>query len=274
VTALPPLEEDLRLGVGAVREAGAEILSRFGAAGEVRFKSRDQPVTEADLAADRLLRLRLLAERPAYGWLSEETADSLDRLDRRRVWVVDPIDGTNSFIAAIPEFVVSVALVEEGIPVLAVVYNPVTDELYEAARGRGARRNGAPIRVAGVEGSEGKPVLLASRWEIEAGVLAGYMEGWRVQAMGSTAYRMVKVADGSGHAFLSPARKNEWDVCGAALVVSEAGGRVSRGDGGALRFNQPDPVVLGIAAWSPRVAPSPLPLRPAPPTPTEGRTDR
>lgn len=255
-----PIEEDLRLGIEAAREAGVEVAARFGQAVEVRFKGPDQPVTEADLAADRLLRSRLLGARPEYGWLSEETADSRERLGRARVWVVDPIDGTNAFVAAIPEFVISVALVEEGIPVLGVVYNPVTGEMYEAARGLGARMNGEEIRVAGAGGGGERPVLLASRWEIEAGLMAAYDERWHVRALGSTAYRMVKVAEGSGHAFLSPARKNEWDVCGAALIVSEAGGRVSRGDGEELRFNQPEPVVRGIAAWSPLVDPPSFPL--------------
>jgi myo-inositol-1(or 4)-monophosphatase len=260
MTGSARIDEDLRLGIEAARAAGIEVAARFGAVAEVRYKGPDQPVTEADLAADRLLRSHLLNARPEYGWLSEETADSPERLERARVWVVDPIDGTNAFVAAIPEFVISVALVEEGIPVLGVVYNPVTDEMYEAARGLGARRNGEPIRVAGPGGSGERPVLLASRWEIEAGVMAAYDAGWHLRPLGSTAYRMVKVADGSGHAFLSPARKNEWDVCGAALIVSEAGGRVTRGDGEELRFNQQDPVVRGIAAWSPLVEPPSFPL--------------
>jgi myo-inositol-1(or 4)-monophosphatase len=90
--------------------------------------------------------------------------------------------------------------------------------------------------------------------------MAAYDAGWHLRALGSTAYRMVKVAEGFGHAFLSPARKNEWDVCGAALIVREAGGRVSRGDGAELRFNQPEPVVHGIAAWSPLVEAPAFPL--------------
>lgn len=253
MTRLPSFTSDLQLAVEAVRAAGDEVRARFRDGGDVRFKSADQPVTEADLVADDMLRLMLLQARPDYGWLSEETADSTDRLSRRRVWVVDPIDGTNSFIAGIPEFVVSVGLVEEGITLAAAVYNPITDELYRAVRGEGAERSGERIRVAPSVPAGEKPVMLASRWEIEAGVFDAYAESWRVVAMGSTAYRMLKVADGSAHAFVSPAYKHEWDVCGAALIVSEAGGRVSRGDGADLRYNGPVPRFQGIRAWSPAV---------------------
>lgn len=249
----PDRASDLDLAVAAVRAAGEEVRARFRAGGDVRFKSADQPVTQADLVADDMLRLLLLQGRPDYGWLSEETADSIDRLGRRRVWVVDPIDGTNSFIAGIPEFVVSVGLVEEGITLAAAVYNPITDELYAAVRGEGAERSGERIRVASSVLAGEKPVMLASRWEIDSGVLDPYTENWQVAAMGSTAYRMLKVADGSAHAFVSPAHKHEWDVCGAALIVSEAGGRVARGDGADLRFNRPDPRFQGIRAWSPAV---------------------
>lgn len=253
MSTLPDPKQDLALAVEAVRAAGAEVRARFGLHGEVRFKRPDQPVTEADLIANDVLRAHLLAERPDYGWLSEETADSVDRLQRRRVWVVDPIDGTNSFVAGIPEFVVSVGLADDGVAAVAAVYNPVTDELYEALRGGGARRSGVPIRVAPPPGAGEKPVLLASHWELRAGKLEEYAEAWHLQEMGSTAYRMLKVADGTAHAFVSPAHKHEWDVCGAALVVEEAGGCVTRGDGSALRFNLPDPRFAGIRVWNPRV---------------------
>lgn len=260
----PNSSQDLALATEAVLAAGAEVRARFGADAEVRFKTPDQPVTEADLVADELLRSRLLADRPAYGWLSEETADSTDRLSRQRVWVVDPIDGTNSFVAGIPEFVVSVGLVDEGITTAAAVYNPVTRELYQAVKGGGATRNGVRIHVASAVECGSRPIMLASRWEIEAGLVEGYREFWQIAALGSTAYRMLKVADGTAHAFVTPATKNEWDVCAAALVVNEAGGRVGRGDGGELRFNRAEPVLEGIMAWSPGV-------EVAPPRPSESQ---
>src|SRR5690606_36352902 len=153
------------------------------------YKSPDQPVTAADLAADRLLRERLSAAFPSYGWLSEETVDSRDRLARSRVWIVDPIDGTNSFVAGSPEFVVCVGLVEEGEPAVGVVYNPATGELYHAVRGGGAFRNGEPIRVSGAR-AEGEPgIMIASRSELARGELVAYEASCRFLPLGSTAYR-------------------------------------------------------------------------------------
>lgn len=254
------LQDDLDLAAGAALAAGAEVRARFGDAGEVRYKSAAQPVTEADLAADAILRERLHGARPGYGWLSEETADSGIRLERERVWVVDPIDGTNSFVAEIPEFVVSIGLVVEGITTVAVVYNPVTEEMYRAVQGGGAWLGDAAIHVAAPPPEGQMPLMLGSRWEVEHGRLEGYAAEWRLTTMGSTAYRMVKVAEGVAHAFVSPARKNEWDVCAAALVVEEAGGRVADGHGAPLRFNRPAPVLHGIMAWG-------TPDRPRPPLP-------
>ncbi|MBV9774485.1 MAG: 3'(2'),5'-bisphosphate nucleotidase CysQ, partial [Gemmatimonadetes bacterium] len=186
----PDLRADLDLAVAAARAAGEAVMRFFRHGGEVRYKGPEQPVTDADLAADRILRERLLAARPEYGWLSEETADSPERLGRRRVWVVDPIDGTNSFVQGIPEFAVCVGLAEEGRAVLGVVYDPATDELYSAAAGGGAFRNGEPIRVSGA----GERRVLASRSELRRGEFAAFREGWSVAPMGSTAYRMAKVA--------------------------------------------------------------------------------
>ena len=115
---------DLELALRAARAAGEVVMPWFRAGAEVRFKSPDQPVTEADLAADRLLQEILLGERPDYGWLSEETRDTPARLGKERLWVVDPIDGTNSFVQGRAEFAISIALVDRRRAVVGVVYNP------------------------------------------------------------------------------------------------------------------------------------------------------
>ena len=138
---MPPrtdLEGDLALALGAAAEAGRLVMEAFRTDQDVHHKSPDQPVTEADLQADRLLADRLLAEHPDYGWLSEETVDRPERLARSRVWVVDPIDGTRSFIAGYAEFGISVGLVEDGVPVLGVIQNPAREELFWAVRGGGS----------------------------------------------------------------------------------------------------------------------------------------
>ena len=146
-----------------------------------------------------------------------------------------------------------VGLVEDGITAVAVVYNPITEELYRATRGGGASLGDTAIQVAAPPPSGTLPIMVGSRWEIEKGILAGYSDRWELRPLGSTAYRMLKVADGSAHAFASPSRKHEWDVCAAALVVTEAGGQVASGDGTALQYNRAEPLIDGIMAWAPGI---------------------
>jgi myo-inositol-1(or 4)-monophosphatase len=224
----------------------------FGGDLVVRHKTPDQPLTEADLAANAVLHEQLIGARPDYGWLSEETRDHPDRLARSRVWIVDPIDGTTSFIAELPEFSISVGLVEEGVPIVGVVYNPARDEMYYAARGAGAfiSRGGAaaePLRVSGREVHD-QVTMLASRSEIAAGEFDLFRGGWRIEPAGSTAYKLAGVAAGTGEAFVSRGPKSEWDICAGVLLVSEAGGRVTDLNGAAPRFNREDPYVHGILA--------------------------
>ncbi len=244
----PILGDDLELALRAVRRAGAALKSRFRQPHAVRLKGPDQPVTEADLVAEELLIGTLRVARPEYGWLSEETADSPERLSAEHVWIVDPLDGTQSFIEGHPEFGVSVALAQQGQPALAVVYNPAAGTLYYAIAGGGAYRNGKPIRVSSFAAGLGGGLILASRSEIQRGELAPLAHSWRLRLLGSTVCKMVQVADGQGDAYLSRRTKNEWDVCAAALIVHEAGGRVSDLAGAELRFNQPHPQMRGIVA--------------------------
>jgi myo-inositol-1(or 4)-monophosphatase len=240
------LAADLELALAAVRAVGAELVPAFRSGQEVRYKSAEQPVTDADLHADRRLHDELVGARPGYGWLSEETKDSPERLSLSRVWVVDPIDGTNSFIRGYPEWAISVGLSVDGRAVLGIVHNPVSGELFHAARGMGAFLNGTPIHVS-AEGREGGPLAWASRSEMRRGEFDGF-GGWQVTPLGSTAYKMAKVADGAGDVFISRGPKSEWDVCGAAVIVEEAGGHVTDATGADLSFNRPNPSVAGIAA--------------------------
>jgi len=251
VTAESPVDDyaaDLELALRAVRAAGEAVLPAFHAGQEVRYKAPDQPVTDADLAANRILHDVLLGGRPAYGWLSEETKDTPERLSKDRLWVVDPIDGTNSFVKGYPEFAISVALVDGGRAVVGVVLNPATGETYHAVAGGGAFLNGAPIRVSATGEAAAVRRIAASRAEMRRGELDRFAAPWRVSPLGSTAYKMAKVADGSFDVFVSAGPKSEWDVAGAAVIVAEAGGRVTRPGGDELRYNQPDPGWRGIVA--------------------------
>jgi len=250
--------EDLELALSAARAAGDALMRRFGEAHEVTYKGPDQPLTAADIEADEILRARLLGARPDYGWLSEETKDAPDRLRRQRVWIVDPLDGTRSYIAGRPEFAVSIGLVEDGQAVLGVVYNPATGELFWAVRGGGAwcqtpaRREAVRLHVT-ARSTGDQAVLLASRSEIAAGEFDPFHGGWVLRPTGSTAYKLARLAAGAGDVFLSRGPKSEWDVCAGVLLVEEAGGRATDLAGGELRYNRPDPHVKGILATNGRL---------------------
>lgn len=255
----PTIRADLELALSATREAGQAVMGWFRTDAEVRHKSPDQPVTDADLRADAILWERLRGARPDYGWLSEESADHPDRLDRRRVWIVDPIDGTRSFIAGYREFAVSVALVEEGRPVVGVLYNPATEDVLWATRGGGAFRvrqwaggvaGAVSLRLADPEPGE-RPAILASRSELAGGEFEVFATAWLIRPLGSTAWKLAGVAAGLGHGYLSRGPKSEWDVAAGALVVEEAGGVVTDLRGERPVYNRRDPYVHGILASTP-----------------------
>lgn len=241
---------DMELARAAALLAGEIALRSFGGDHDVVFKTPGQPLTQTDLAIDRMLREVLTAARPDYGWLSEETADAVDRLSRRRVWIVDPIDGTRSFIAAKPEFTVSIGLAEDGRSVLGVVYNPVRREVFHAVRGHGAYlERGESRSQLRIEAGERRH-LLVSGSDLDAGFVDALRADWRIERIGSTAYKMALVAAGVATGFATPSYRSEWDVCAGDVIMAEAGGSVTDLAGDGLRFNSPDPEIRGIVASS------------------------
>ena len=244
------MSSDLDFAVKTVRAAGELILKYFQREHEVREKGRNNPVTSADLAADAYLRETIARAYPDDGWLSEETADSPDRLARKRVWVVDPMDGTKEFVQGLPEFAVSVALVEEEKPKLAVVYNPARDDLFAAEAGHGAFRQNSRIQIS--ERAVLQQLrILGSRSEATKKLLDPLREWGNVELVGSIAYKLALVAAQDGDITVSFRPKNEWDICAGTLLVSEAGGIVTDLRGNALRFNQPKTLVAGVIAANP-----------------------
>jgi myo-inositol-1(or 4)-monophosphatase len=229
------------------RAAGEAIMTYYQSSFNVSDKSPDNPVTDADLAADRLLHERLLALLPEAGWLSEETADSPARLEHRLVWVVDPLDGTKEFVMGIPEFSVSVALVDGDSPVLAVVYNPATEELFSALQGNGLTYNGAPVTASDRDRLAGARVD-ASRSEMRRGEFEPFASLVELNIVGSIAYKLARVAAGQADATWSRGPKHEWDICAGTLLVLEGGGRCVDLDGAPIRFNKAFPKVNGLIA--------------------------
>lgn len=241
-----PRGDDVRRIVAALDEA-REILGRF-TPGEVqhRMKSGGDPLTEADLAVNEALRARL--PREGEGWLSEETEDDSRRLDSPRVWVVDPLDGTREFVLGIPEWCVSIALVEAGRAVAGGICNPATGQTIVGSLETGVSCNGAPCRARDRSELAGAEIL-ASRSEVQRGEWGRYAGApFAVRPLGSVAYKLGLVAAGLADATWTLQPKHEWDVAAGAVLVCAAGGSVWMPDGSEPRFNRPQPLLPGLVA--------------------------
>lgn len=242
-------DSDLQRIEAALRAAAEALVPFTPGAIAVEMKSGGDPVTEADRRVDEVLS-RMLPEE-GEGWLSEETVDDLVRLDRERVWVVDPLDGTREFIEGIPEWSVSIGLVDQGQPVAGGIYNPSTDQLVLGATDRGVTLNGKPARVRRKRTLEGA-VVLASRSEVKRGEWDRFLNrGFEVKPCGSVAYKLAQVAAGLVDATWTLVPKNEWDVVAGVALVRAAGGHIEVLEEPERTFNQEDPLMAGMLAHPP-----------------------
>lgn len=231
-------EEDLQLLRSAAVTAGIIAAGYFRRDMKHWTKEHNSPVSEADIVLDKFLHSTLTTARPDYGWLSEETVDSADRLTRSRVFVVDPIDGTRGFIKGEDSWTVSLAVVEDGTPIAGVVYAPARDEMYEASRGGSARLNGQPLARQKVPGRTAP--LIPAPGAVHQELQAGGLEYTRGPAYPSLAYRLVQVATGRLDAAVARRGAQDWDVAAAAVILSECDLPLEDVCIGALRFNQPE----------------------------------
>ncbi len=244
--------EDFDLIRDAVQEAGKLALSYWGRSIQKQKKPDGSAVTEADHAVDALLAARLRVGRPGYGWLSEESAEHSDRLKARRVWIVDPIDGTRAFIQGRDDWVIAVALIEDHAPVLSAVINPLRGETFEARAGTGTFLNGRRLRASD------QSVLAGARLVVPDSLLKPnrWRRPWppvtQVWA-NSMIYRMALVASAKADASFALMPKWEWDVAAGALLVSEAGGLVTDPCGFPLKFNTREAKVPGFLAAAPKL---------------------
>ncbi|WP_439472246.1 3'(2'),5'-bisphosphate nucleotidase CysQ [Brevundimonas sp.] len=259
--------DDLELIRDAVLAAGELALSEREAGLKIWSKSGGSPVTSADLAVDKLLRDRLLTARTDYGWLSEETADTTERLTRQRIFVVDPIDGTVAYMKDKPWWCIPIAVVEDGRPVAAVIHAPMLNETFVATLGGGASLNGRKITASDTTDLDDASVLADAR------LMEGpnWPEPWppmRFEKRNALAYRMALVAAGAFDAAIAVTPKWDWDVCAGALIAEEAGAKVSDHHGRPWRFNQPDPRQTSLICAAPGLHPlilrrtGPIPLAP------------
>jgi myo-inositol-1(or 4)-monophosphatase len=242
----PEDQDDLTLLDAAVRQAGKIALGFFGGDYKSWNKAGGSPVTEADLAVDNFLKQTLLAARPHYGWLSEESIDNSDRLQRKRVFVVDPIDGTVAFLKGRPHFTICAAVVEAGRPRAGVVFNPAKDECFTAVPGGGAFLNGAPIHPSDRAELEGCRMLAPKSLFADGPPM-------RIESYSSIAYRIALVAAGQHDAMVSLTTKRDWDLAAADLLIWEAGGKLTGAEGQMLLYNQAAAAQRATIAAGPRL---------------------
>jgi len=247
-----PEDPDLALLRDAAHAAGMIARRHFRTEMHIEHKPGGAgPVSVADIEIDTMLRNRLLAARPGYGWLSEETPDSRARQGASAVFIVDPIDGTRAFIDGQESFAHSLAVAHDGVITAAVVYLPQMDQLFEAVPGGGARLNDTPIRArdAALEGARvlaGKPQLAPELWP-------GGVPPVERHFRPSLAWRMCLVAEGRFDAMITLRDAWEWDIAAGALIAEEAGARVSDRHGKPLRFNSEAARSPGVLAAGPAI---------------------
>ncbi len=242
---------DRKLLIEAARAAGEVARGFVGRDLDVTHKPGDAgPVTDADHAVNDTLKRVLRQARPDYGWLSEESEDTGDRMGRKHVFIVDPIDGTRSFIDGSNAWAHALAVVEDGQTVAAAVYLPMKDKLYSAARGHGAFLNGKRIRATGRRDLTGASVV-AAKPNFDPMNWRGPVPQMQRTFRPSLAYRLALVAEGRFDAMLTLRPSWEWDIAAGALILDEAGARVTDRMGQDLRFNNAHPQVNGVVAAGP-----------------------
>lgn len=239
------LETDLDLLVAAAKESG-RIATGFHGTSYEKWDKADGagPVTAADLAVNRMLEAELMGARPDYGWLSEESAPQAERQQAEQVFIIDPIDGTRSFIEGSDTWAHSIAIAHQGQVVAGVVYLPKRDLMFTAAKGKGAFLNGAPITPSTRDALTGANILAARptfephHWHSVPDVTRNHRP--------SLAYRLALVAQGKFDAMLTLRATWEWDIAAGVLLLEEAGAVTSDKHGQPLRFNNPDPRLPGM----------------------------
>lgn len=232
-----------------VREAGRMALSRWPGHGhtlEVWEKIPGSPVCEADIVVDTFLKQELKALLPSAGWLSEETVDHPERLDRGLCWLVDPVDGTRDFVHGRPGWCISVALVSAGRPLIGVLDAPARNEFWTATAGKGALLNGASVSASTRSRLAGSRVPTDSLPRVDQDLVM-------VDKPNSIALRIAMVADDRADLLATLRWGFEWDIAAATLIAREAGAAVSDAFGQPLAYNKRDPRAFGLLVTAPAI---------------------
>lgn len=230
----------------ALRAALAALAPHRTGVVKVEYKQGDDPVTEADRAVNLALQKSLL--RDGEGWFSEETVDDFTRLEKKRVWIVDPLDGTREFVAGIPEWCVSVALAEDGKVIAGGICNPASEEFFLGSLRSGLTYNGRSCCASQRQSLEGAAIL-ASRSEIKRGEWEKFRgESFEIRPSGSVAYKLALVAAGLADATWTLCPKHEWDVAAGVALLLAGGGVAWTTDLSPLTFNNKHALLPGLIA--------------------------
>ncbi len=240
------MSHELHIVLDAVQHAGTRVLQLARDGFDIQRKADHSPVTSADLAVNDILQTTVLKHFPHDGWMSEESPDTPERLQRSRVWIIDPIDGTSYFIKGVPQYSISVALVENQQPILGVIYNPATEELFTALAGQGLYVNGEPISAK--ESANEPLTILVNPSRLGRKEFKAFEGHATLQPMGSIAYSLALVAAGKADGTINFDRLHEWDIAAGWLLVQEGQGTVTDSFMHSLSFNQPDPISHGVLA--------------------------
>lgn len=230
-------KEISKLSTFAAAEASKIIVKYYNSELDVKMKGVGNPVTDADIEADNILRDILMKECSDFGWLSEETKDSTDRLNNEFIWIVDPLDGTKEFVEGIPNFVISIGLVRNGVPVLGTIMNPISGDLYLAYKGNGVQLNGEKVNISDKIDLHNL-VMLNSRTETKNGLWDLYGKYFKkVVPIGSIAYKLAMVSANQADIVASLKPKNEWDICAGHCLINESGGILLTSEGKEISYN-------------------------------------
>lgn len=247
-----PENDDLKLLIDAAKASGDIAMKHWKASPETWDKEDGAgPVTEADLAIDKMLHAELLGNRPDYGWLSEETEDNTDRLNHDRVFIIDPIDGTRAFIAGEKTFSHSLAIAENGVVIFAAVYLPALGRLYAATHDSPSMQNDKLINISAAEDIDAATLLAAKsnldpkHWQ------NGDVPGLDRHFRPSLAYRLCLIAEGRFDVMLTTRDCWEWDIAAGDLIVRQAKGVSTDLGNNTLRFNSPGAKTKGCLAAGP-----------------------
>lgn len=223
------------LTINALLEAG-EIAKKFKKKISVSYKSKHQPVTNADIEIDNFLRSFFKKKTPTFGWVSEETNDDFSRFKSDYFWCLDPIDGTRSYISGKPEYAISLALIHKNRPILAYIYNPETNELFSAKENNGAFCNKKKIIVNENDNIHSLKYGVSSS-EVKSLMKYYFLDKQNIIEMGSIAYKIALVAKGRIDVAISFTKKNDWDLVASDLILKEAGGSLKKINGNKILYN-------------------------------------